>query len=138
MRQSADRGGAAFALRDHVVQLARDGTMRPQAKTAALLWGDDPGLADGPLLTLHHVSGPLDVHYPAWEMHPEGDELLILLSGALAVELRLGGEVRTVALVPQLALFVPAGIWHRLVVDEPSVLIAITPRHGTAHEGGQP
>jgi quercetin dioxygenase-like cupin family protein len=93
------------------------------------------GSIDGRMLALYHVSGPDDVHYPAWEMHPEGDELLIVATGSLSVEFRDDAMERA-PLSPETAVIVPAGIWHRLVVHEPSVLIAITPRHNTVHERG--
>jgi quercetin dioxygenase-like cupin family protein len=69
-------------------------------------------------------------------MHPDGDELLILASGSLSVEFREGETKRTAPLPPQAAFIVPAGIWHRIVVDEPSVLLVVTPRHNTMHEKG--
>jgi hypothetical protein len=50
------------------------------------------------------------------------------------VEFREGEMERTAPLAPQAAFIVAAGIWHRLIVHEPSVLIAITPRRNTAHE----
>jgi mannose-6-phosphate isomerase-like protein (cupin superfamily) len=112
--------------------------MRSYAKTAAFFRnaGQTPAFADGRVLALHHASGPHDVHYPTWEMHPEGDELLILLSGSLSVELREEETERTAPLSPQAALVVPAGVWHRVIVHEPSVLIAVTPCHNTVHEKG--
>jgi len=61
------------------------------------------------------------------------DQLLILASGSLSVELREKGAR---PLAPQAAVIVPAGIWHRLIVQEPSVLIAITTRRNTVHEQG--
>jgi mannose-6-phosphate isomerase-like protein (cupin superfamily) len=127
---------AAFGLQDSCVYLARNGAMRAYAKTAEF-FGEvckNPDLMDGRVLALYRVNGPQDVHYPAWEMHPAGDELLILASGSLSVEFREGGT--EMPLPPQAAVIVPTGIWHRLIVHEPSVLIAITPRQNTIHEMG--
>jgi len=127
----------ALGLQDNCIYLAPSGTMRAYAKTAEFLMSarQDSDLMDGRVLALHKVSGPRDVHYPAWEMHPEGDELLILASGSLAVQLREEEMERTVTLPPQAAFIVPAGLWHRLIVHEPSVLLAITSRHNTLLEG---
>ncbi len=132
----------ALGLEDNCIYLARDGVMRSHAKTAEFFGnvGKSPELKDGLTLALFHVNGPQDVHYPVWEMHPEGDELLIVASGSLSVEFRQEGREegtqRTAPLPPQAAFIVPAGIWHRLILHEPSVLIAITPRRNTLHEKG--
>jgi len=128
---------SALGLRDNCIYLAPDGTMQPYATGTAFLKSatTDPELMDGRTLALRTVSGPQDVHYPAWEMHPDGDELLILTSGSLSVELREEAVGRA-PLSPHAAFIVPAGVWHRLIVHEPSVLIAITPRHNTAHAKG--
>jgi mannose-6-phosphate isomerase-like protein (cupin superfamily) len=127
---------AALSLLDNCVYLAMDGSMRSYAKTVEFFSGagKNPAMEDGRVLALYHVSGPQDVHYPVWEMHPEGDELLILASGSLSVEFRERETKRTAPLPPRAAFIVPAGIWHRIIVDEPSVLLVITPRHNTMHE----
>jgi mannose-6-phosphate isomerase-like protein (cupin superfamily) len=136
--QHHHQGPAALGLEDNCIYLARDGAMRCYAKTAEFFRSADrnPELMDGRTLALYHVNDPDDVHYPVWEMHPEGDELLILASGSLSVEFRRGEMERTAPLPPQAAFIVPAGIWHRLIVHEPSVLIAITTRRNTVHEKG--
>jgi mannose-6-phosphate isomerase-like protein (cupin superfamily) len=127
---------AIFSLLDNCVYLATDGSMRSHAKTAEFFRnaGRNPAFNDGRVLALYHVNGPQDVHYPVWEMHPDGDELLILGSGSLSVEFREGETTRTAPLLPQAAFIVPAGIWHRIIVEEPSVLLVVTPRHNTMHE----
>jgi mannose-6-phosphate isomerase-like protein (cupin superfamily) len=129
---------AALGLQDNLIYLARDGAMRCHAKAAEFFRSADrhPELMDGRTLALYHVNGPDDVHYPVWEMHPEGDELLIVASGSLSVEFRTGETARTAPLPPEAAVIVPAGMWHRLIVHEPSVLIAITTRRNTVHEKG--
>jgi mannose-6-phosphate isomerase-like protein (cupin superfamily) len=112
--------------------------MRPYAKTAEFFRDavTNPDLTDGLVLSLHEVNTPRDVHYPAWEMHPEGDELLMVSSGSLGIELRKERIERAATLPPRSAFIVPAGVWHRLIVHEPSVLLAITPGHNTVHEKG--
>jgi mannose-6-phosphate isomerase-like protein (cupin superfamily) len=134
--QPQHRGPGAISLQDNCIYLARDGAMLCYAKTAAFFRSADRELElmDGRTLALYRVNGPHDVHYPVWEMHPEGDELLILASGSLSVECRGAEMERPSPLPPQAAFIVPAGIWHRLIVHEPSVLIAITTRRNTVHE----
>jgi len=125
-------------LREYCIYLPQDGPLRSFAKTAEFLRnsGKSPELMDGCMLALYCVNEPRDVHFPDWEMHPAGDELLLLTSGALSVDVREGAMVRTAPLPSQSAFIVPAGVWHRLIVHEPSVLIAMTPRRNTVHEKG--
>src|SRR3954454_19674419 len=48
------------------------------------------------------------------EMHPDGDELLFLVSGAVTVTLELPDGDRQVALGAGDAVVVPQGIWHQI------------------------
>ncbi len=67
------------------------------------------------------------------ERHPNGDEILVLISGRLDVVLDEEGGRRTVALRPGEACFVPHGVWHWQLVHEPSRLLALTCGKGTEH-----
>jgi len=67
------------------------------------------------------------------EMHPDGDELLYLISGAISVELELEDGTQTVVLAPGQAVIVPKGVWHRVLVREPSQLFHLTPGPGGEH-----
>jgi mannose-6-phosphate isomerase-like protein (cupin superfamily) len=61
------------------------------------------------------------------EMHPDGDELLYMLSGAVTVTLELADGDRLVELGAGDAVVVPKGIWHQITMREPGQLIHITP-----------
>jgi mannose-6-phosphate isomerase-like protein (cupin superfamily) len=61
------------------------------------------------------------------EMHPDGDELLYLISGAVTVRLELPEGDRTVELEAGNAIVVPKGVWHRINLREPGRLVHITP-----------
>jgi mannose-6-phosphate isomerase-like protein (cupin superfamily) len=63
----------------------------------------------------------------AGEMHPDGDELLFLVSGAITVRLELPGGDRTIDMGPGEALVVPKGVWHLVHLREPGTLVHITP-----------
>ncbi len=66
------------------------------------------------------------------EMHPDGDEFLHVISGAMEVLVDDGdeesiGSVTTVLLQRGDACVVPRGLWHRVVALEPGLLLHVTP-----------
>jgi len=67
-----------------------------------------------------------------WELHPDQDELLYLVSGRTDVLLRddpgAAKSERVIELSGGQACMVPQGAWHRQVVHEPSVLLFMSPR----------
>ena len=68
-----------------------------------------------------------------WEMHPEGNEILYMLSGACNVVLDEPAGERVINVATGQACLVPQGIWHRQVVIEPGRMLAITYGRGTQH-----
>jgi mannose-6-phosphate isomerase-like protein (cupin superfamily) len=66
----------------------------------------------------------------AGEVHPDGNELLFLVSGAVTVRLELPGGDETVELGPGDAIVIPQGVWHLVTLREPGRLIHITPGPG--------
>jgi len=70
-----------------------------------------------------------------WEMHPDQDELLFLVEGAIDVFLRreLASDVeQTIHFEAGEACLVPQGMWHRQVVVSPCKMLFVTPK--TLHE----
>ena len=63
----------------------------------------------------------------AGEVHPDGDELLFMVSGAISVRLELPEGDRTVEVAAGEALVVPKGIWHLVTLRAPGTLVHITP-----------
>lgn len=63
----------------------------------------------------------------AGEMHPDGDELLYLVDGAVDVILDEAAGERCLGLQPGQAFVVPCGVWHRVMVKEPCRLLYFTP-----------
>jgi len=61
------------------------------------------------------------------EVHPDGDELLYMVSGSVTVRLELAEGDRSVELNAGDALVVPMGVWHRVTLRQPGQLIHITP-----------
>lgn len=67
------------------------------------------------------------------ERHPDGDELLYLISGRVSVILEEAVGDRTVPLAPGQAFVVPRGVWHRVERHEASHLVHVTPGPGGEH-----
>jgi mannose-6-phosphate isomerase-like protein (cupin superfamily) len=74
-----------------------------------------------------------DADWTSWEVHPDGDEIVVLLSGAVDLVLDLPGGHRTVELRDCSAAVVPRGVWHTANVLGPSEALHITRGAGTAH-----
>lgn len=60
------------------------------------------------------------------EMHPDGDEILYLVSGRVKVVF-LDSDEDDVDIVPGDGLVVPKGMWHRVDIIEPSQIVYVTP-----------
>jgi len=72
-------------------------------------------------------------HWPGWECHTAGDELVIVLEGKGTFIQEIGGEVRRTPVGPGSTMINPAGVWHTADVDEPMKAVYITPCPGTQH-----
>jgi mannose-6-phosphate isomerase-like protein (cupin superfamily) len=118
------------------------------ASEAFDLLGSYVGLdAAGRLRRLEHPPGPppriegftigahqMDRDAPhGGERHPDGDELLFLVSGRAEVVLEEEGGERRVALGPGCAFVVPKGVWHNVRLLEPTLLVHLTPGPGGDH-----
>ena len=60
------------------------------------------------------------------EMHPDGDEVLYLVSGKVGVTLETD-PVQELEMQPGDGLVVPQGTWHRVDILEPSRIVYLTP-----------
>lgn len=130
------QAGRRIDLRREVVGLDRaDGRARLVDQVA----GRPPQRIDGFTIGAPQIAGdpPHD-----GEMHPDGDELLYLVSGAITVTLELSGGNTRVDLGAGDAIVVPRGVWHQITTLEPAQLIHVTPGpHGDARPrrtGSQP
>lgn len=82
------------------------------------------------LVTLHSF----DADWSSWEMHPNGDEIVCLLDGAVTFVLEQEGAQRSVELTESGAyVIVPQGSWHTARVSRPSRMLFITAGEGTRH-----
>jgi len=74
-----------------------------------------------------------DADWATWEVHPDGDEIVMLLSGVVDLVLDEPGGPRTVELRDRSAAVVPRGVWHTANVFGPSEALHITRGAGTTH-----
>jgi mannose-6-phosphate isomerase-like protein (cupin superfamily) len=126
------RGEPRFDPYTTLLHLREDGRAQPVAWTPEAFRGLAAGDRDRVVGAKRGVT-PADFHADEWEMHPAGDEVLYLLTGALDLVLDEPGGERTVELRAGQGCLVPPGVWHRLILSRPSDLLFITPAHGTRH-----
>jgi mannose-6-phosphate isomerase-like protein (cupin superfamily) len=60
------------------------------------------------------------------EMHPDGDEVLYLISGRVKVILE-SDPVEEVVMNAGDGLVVPKGVWHQVIIMDPSRIVYLTP-----------
>lgn len=68
-----------------------------------------------------------------WEMHPEGDEFVYLLSGDVELLLELPSGTVATRICGRGAQLVPRGVWHTAKVFAPSRMLFVTRGEGTQH-----
>ena len=82
------------------------------------------------LVTMHAFSSD----WPMWEMHANGDEIVCLLSGAVAFILETEGGLKRVELnEPGSFVMVPKGTWHTAKANGACRMLFITAGEGTQH-----
>lgn len=111
-----------FPLDGRYVLAAADGSMAVVGKE-----GPPPRIA-GLTFGFHHVTGDSG---HAGERHADGDELIVVLTGAVTVEVTddAGGTTRTHVPAGH-GCVVPRGAWHRLLVSTPTTIAHATPGPG--------
>jgi mannose-6-phosphate isomerase-like protein (cupin superfamily) len=103
--------------------------------TSAAFWeelanGQYPQLEQGRLMSAFTFAAP----WPTWERHPEGEELVMLLAGAVTLVLDDEGNERTLSLNQVGAyVLIPQGVWHTARTSVPTTMLFLTPGAGTEH-----
>jgi uncharacterized cupin superfamily protein len=72
-----------------------------------------------------------ETDWGTWEMHPNADEFVYLLSGAVDLLLETAAGVQRIALRGSGAVVVPRGVWHTAQVSAPSRMLHVTLGAGT-------
>src|SRR4051812_30708025 len=92
---------------------------------------------DGWQLMAFHAKTDADVHADHWEVHPEAEEIVSCLMGKIRLYLRperRGEQEEEIRLTAGTAAIVPRGRWHRIELDVPSNIMAVTLPRGSRLE----
>ena len=125
-------------LGQHPVHLGRGGTVVPLPEfTGTPQWYmdyEDAGRADGTdgrLVSLHDF----DASWDSWEVHPNGEELVVCVSGAATFVQEVDGQPVRVLLTAGQWLRNPAGVWHTADLEPgaAATCLFVTSGLGTAH-----
>jgi mannose-6-phosphate isomerase-like protein (cupin superfamily) len=73
--------------------------------------------------------------WPTWEIHPRGDEIVVLLSGRADMVFDEDGTHRVATLAGSGEfVIVPKGTWHTARIATPTSMLFITPGQGTENK----
>jgi mannose-6-phosphate isomerase-like protein (cupin superfamily) len=86
---------------------------------------------EGRLVSMHTFDAPWDT----WEMHPNGDELVLCVDGQMTLHQEVDGATRTVSLRAGDAVINPPGAWHTADVEGRATAVFITAGTGTQVRG---
>ena len=81
-----------------------------------------------------------DEPWPTWEVHPEGDEFVYLISGDVDFDLwsQASGTQTVRVSEPGSYVVVPKGTWHTARPRKPTRMLFVTPGEGTLNEAEPP
>ena len=114
-----------FDLSQTAIGLQRDGSAELIPQTPGPPRRIDGLLIAAPVMTRNAPHGG--------EMHPDGDEVLFLISGHVDLMLEEAGSERAIEVRPGQGVVVPKGVWHRVLLREPSQVLHVTPGPGGEH-----
>lgn len=81
------------------------------------------------------MASAMTADWDGWEMHPAGDEVILVTEGTVRVHTDGADPIEVSA--PDLVLM-PAGTWHTMDVVEAARVVTITAGAGTQHRPRQP
>ncbi len=64
--------------------------------------------------------------WKSWEMHPNGEEIVYMLSGEIDLVLEKDSEIQTIELRGKGSVVIPRSTWHTAKVFAPSNVLVIT------------
>jgi quercetin dioxygenase-like cupin family protein len=121
----------ALTIDQTALHLTPSGRFRPHPRCEGVSFRTQPGFEAGYLVSVFSYTATWRYR----ERHPDGDELAVVLEGAVEVLLDVGSGEHATAARKGEACVIPADAWHRLAVDVPSTVLFITPAPArTEHE----
>ena len=131
MDRNASTG--SFDLVGTYVVLGNDGAA-DRIEVGPTFWpdvmaGKHPELSEGRLVAVF----PYEGNWTSAEMHPAGDELVYVLSGAVDLVLQEPSGDRVIPLEAGRGVLVPKGVWHTARVRTPGKALHVTAGAGTQH-----
>lgn len=124
----------SFPLSDNPVHLGLGATAVPQERfTGDMDWYMRYGErhasdgVEGRLVSMHTFTEPWD----SWEMHPNGEELVVCTDGEITLTQEIDGTTGSVVLQRGEAVVNPPGVWHTADVSEPAMALFVTAGVGT-------
>ncbi|EDL49536.1 cupin domain-containing protein [Erythrobacter sp. SD-21] len=123
-------------LSDSFVHLGLGATAVPQPPFDGMEWYEAYGARhaadgrEGRLVSQH----TFEEDWPAWEMHPLGDELVICTEGEMLLhQVFPDGRRESVTLTAGEYAINPPGVWHIADVPSRATAIFVTAGEGTQH-----
>ncbi len=83
--------------------------------------------AEGRLVSIFSFDEP----WKSWEVHPNGDELVVCIAGRITLHQEIDGKVVTATLNPGEAIINPPGVWHTADAEGSCTALFITAGQGT-------
>ena len=127
---------SAPRLDERPIHLGLGATAVPQPPFTGMEWyaayGErhDADGAEGRLVSLHRFTESWD----SWEMHPEGEEVVLCLEGAMTLhQEHADGRTATVRIAAGEYAINPRGTWHTADVEGEAAALFITAGIGTEH-----
>ena len=120
---------AAFDLSRTFIHL-RDGGDAREIPLTRSFWRATSDAAYDRVVGVVEFRSDSDLHADSQEVHPEADEVLVVLDGAVDLLLDEGEAERCVPLESGEAAIVGRGVWHRLLMRAPGRLLFINSRVG--------
>jgi uncharacterized cupin superfamily protein len=126
-------------LESTYVILDRDGGATTTAGGAAfwdaLMNGRMPEVLGNRLVTVSAFTES----WGSWEMHPKGEELVVLLDGRVELVLEDGEQECVVVLERSgTCVVIPRGTWHTARISAPARVLFVTAGEGTQHRVAEP